>query len=68
MPTDDEQLAVRAFNFLSNGHGGIDLAGLPLVAEYLGIADVEMLMHRLYVIRTHKAPAFGAPPPQQPQG
>lgn len=36
--------------------GGIDWAGLPIVAELLGIADPEYLIEQLLVIRTHKPP------------
>ncbi len=34
--------------------GGLDWAGLPLVAEFLGVTDLEMLMHRLTVIKLHR--------------
>ena len=34
--------------------GGIDWAGLPIVAEILGIRDVQRLVERLLVIRTYK--------------
>lgn len=44
------------WNYLHNGHGGFDWAGLPLVVALLGIDDVEALMHRLLVIKTHKPP------------
>jgi hypothetical protein len=40
-------LAVRAWNLL----GGIDWAGLPLVAEILGYDDIELLITQLVVIR-----------------
>lgn len=34
--------------------GGIDWAGLDLVAAKLGIDDIEGLIERLYVIKTHR--------------
>lgn len=34
--------------------GGIDWAGLPTVCTLLGVTDVEDLLHRLLVIKTHK--------------
>lgn len=40
-------LAIRAWNLL----GGIDWAGLPLVAEILGYDDIELLITQLVVIR-----------------
>lgn len=53
MPTDDEDLAMAVADMLATGQGGIDWGGLPLAAELFGIADVEMLMHRLRVIKRH---------------
>jgi hypothetical protein len=50
--TPDDRLAISAWNFLANGSGGIDWAGLPVVCALLGIRDLE----RLQVIRTHKPP------------
>ena len=55
-PADADRLAIRAYNLLATGAGGIDLAGIAVVVEYLGIADVEDLLHRLEVIRNHKPP------------
>lgn len=34
--------------------GGFDVQGLPLVASILGVGDVEMLLHRLVVIKHHR--------------
>lgn len=34
--------------------GGLDWSGLPFVVEHLGIQDVDLFVHRLYVIRAHK--------------
>lgn len=36
---------------LANGMGGLDWAGLPIVAELLGIDDIEALVHRLMTIK-----------------
>lgn len=47
-------MAIRAWNYLSNGHGGLDWSGLPIVAAHLGVADLDGLMHRLLVIKTHR--------------
>jgi hypothetical protein len=51
-----DQLAIEAWNLLSNGQGGIDWSGMPTVVAYLGIHDVEDLIHRLRVIKQHKPP------------
>jgi hypothetical protein len=48
--------AIRCWNLLATGHGGIDLGGLELAMQWLGITDVDGLLHRLYLIRTHTAP------------
>jgi hypothetical protein len=55
--TAADVIASRAYGLLSNGMGGIDWAGLPIVAEVLHVNDVEDLIHRLGVIKTHKLPA-----------
>lgn len=34
--------------------GGFDVHGLPMVAAMLGVKDVEMLLHRLVVIKHHR--------------
>ena len=47
---------MKAFNFLSNGMGGIDWAGLDYVIERLGIEDPAALMDALYTIKTHRPP------------
>lgn len=44
---DDIRLAVRAWNML----GGLDWAGLPIVAELLGYDDIELLVAQLMAIR-----------------
>ena len=44
------------FNALANGMGGIDWTGLPLLASLYGVQDVEGLIDRLIVIKTHRPP------------
>lgn len=41
------------YRLLANGMGGIDWQGLPLLCGWLGVQDVEGLMHRLVAIRMH---------------
>lgn len=57
-PEQDEHdsLAIRAANYLANGQGGIDWAGLPIVCAHLGITDHAALMDRLLVIKLHRPP------------
>lgn len=57
--TDDDMLAMRTWNMLANGMGGLDWAGLPLAVALLGITDVEGLLHRLQVIKQHRPPTAG---------
>lgn len=47
-------MAIKAWNLLANGMGGLDYAGLPLVAAHLGIDDPDMLLTRFLAIKTHK--------------
>lgn len=54
--TDDDLLAMRTWNMLANGMGGLDWAGLPLAVALFGIRDVEGLLHRLQVIKQHRPP------------
>ncbi len=46
-------MAIKAWNLLANGMGGFDYAGLPMVAEMLGFDDLDGLLHRLLVIKSH---------------
>lgn len=55
--TDMDAAAIRCWNLLATGQGGMDLGGLELAMAWLGITDVDGLMHRLYLIRTHTPPA-----------
>lgn len=52
--THGDIAASRAYALLANGMGGLDWAGLPLVAEMLGVTDIEMFVHRLSVIKLHR--------------
>ena len=52
--TADDVIAGRVFSMLSNGHGGIDWPGLPLAVALFGVRDIEALIHRLLVIKTHR--------------
>lgn len=47
-------MAFKVFKLLANGMGGLDWAGLPIVAGLLGIADIDGLIHRLTVIKIHR--------------
>jgi len=38
---------------LANGSGGIDWAGLPLACYLYAVADVELLIRRLLIIKLH---------------
>ena len=39
---------------LSNGMGGYDWAALPLPCRVYGVRDVELLIDRLMVLKTHR--------------
>lgn len=52
-PGHCEVQAIQAWNLLSDGAGGIDWSGMPLVCEYLGIDDLDGLIGRLQAIRQH---------------
>lgn len=39
---------------LANGMGGIDWQGLPVACAYRGVRDVEMLIHRLLLIKAYR--------------
>ena len=53
-PNPAHFLALRAWRLLSNGMGGLDWAGLPIVAASLGIDDPQKLIDRLLVIRSYR--------------
>jgi hypothetical protein len=46
------RLAIKGFNLLTNGMGGMDWAGLPVVVELLGIDDVEQFLWNILTIRS----------------
>ena len=46
-PPTDFALAIRAWKLL----GGLDYDGMPIVAEMLGIDDIELLIRQLVLIR-----------------
>jgi hypothetical protein len=54
--TLDNALAIRAWNMLANGMGGIDWQGFDRIARHLCIEDDEWLIESLYAIRTHRPP------------
>lgn len=49
-----DDYAIRVFNALSNGMGGISWDGLETLATLYGVEDVEGLIERLIVIKTHE--------------
>jgi hypothetical protein len=49
-----DRLAFRVFNLLADGMGGLNWQGLPLMCGWLGAADIEGLMERLAIIKTHR--------------
>lgn len=49
---DEDRQAIDVWNLLEQGSGGIDWAGLPLVAGLFGIADVDGLIVRLRAIKS----------------
>lgn len=52
--TEADRVAFRIFNLLADGMGGLNWQGLPLVCGWLGVQDVDGLMHRLAIIKTHR--------------
>ncbi|MCB1901794.1 MAG: hypothetical protein KDH16_21065 [Rhodocyclaceae bacterium] len=53
-PTHQTTEAITVYSMLSNGMGGIDWAGFPIVAALLEIDDIDGLVRRLHIIKTHK--------------
>lgn len=51
-----DDVAIAAYNMLSNGMGGIDWSGLDLAVERFEIEDVEGLIDRLVTIKNHQPP------------
>jgi hypothetical protein len=56
VPDPEDAAAIRAWNALNNGMGGIDWAGLPMVCAMLEVENVETLVERMLVIKGHKPP------------
>ena len=59
-------MAFRVYGLLANGMGGLDWAGLPVIAEWLGVQDMDDLLHRLAVIKAHRSAADREDKPGQP--
>jgi hypothetical protein len=49
-------MALQIAAALSNGMGGIDWAGFPLMVAKFGVDDVDGLIERLVVIKNHQPP------------
>jgi len=49
-------MAIRIFNGLCDSMGAINWAGFELLAERFGISNVEGLIDRLLVIKSHEPP------------
>jgi len=47
-------MAFKVINLLKTGTGGINWAGLPLVAGWLGITDLDGLLDRIATIVLYK--------------
>lgn len=45
--------------------GGIDWSGLDLVVAKYGIEDVDGLIDRLYILRTHQSPRKNEAQPRE---
>ena len=55
--TAADHIAFEAYKYLATYGGSIDWSGLPLVAELLGVDDIEDLTNRLMIIKLHRRPA-----------
>lgn len=47
---------MHIYGLAANGMGGIDWQALPMLCRWLGISDIDGLIHRLTVIRLHRKP------------
>ncbi len=45
---------MQVFNAVANGMGGIQWGDVPLFAAVYGVQDVEGLIDRLLVLKTHR--------------
>lgn len=52
--SDSNALAIRIWNALCNGMGGLDWSGLPLQVELHGVQDVEALCDALLRIKLYR--------------
>ena len=50
---DSDVEALKVVSLLKTGSGGTDWSGLPLVAGWMGITDLDGLLERLAVILQH---------------
>ena len=50
---DADVEALKVVGLLKTGSGGIDWAGLPMVAGWMGIADIDGLFERIAIILQH---------------
>jgi hypothetical protein len=63
-PAHEDLVALRVWNMLNNGMGGLDWSGLPLAAAMFDVGDMEDLITRVLVIKGHSPPKDDeAPPP-----
>ena len=51
-PTTEIALAIRAWNLC----GGMEWEAIPIVADILGVRDVERLIYQMTIIRDHQRP------------
>lgn len=58
-PTAAQAIARRVWSALATGQGGMDWSGLPIVAAWLGVADMDDLLHHLSVINAWRPPQPG---------
>ncbi|MBP7423854.1 MAG: hypothetical protein KA806_10515, partial [Sulfuritalea sp.] len=54
--SDAEHLAFKVASLLKTGTGGLNWAGLPLIAGWLGCTDPDGLLERLAVIALYQKP------------
>jgi hypothetical protein len=54
MPEPIVRQAIKLWNSLSNGQGGIDWSGFELVCETLGVEDIELLPFLMCEIKNHQ--------------
>ena len=51
-PSQEIAIAIRAWNLC----GGMEWAAIPVVADLLGVRDVERLIYQMTIIRDHHRP------------